>query len=117
MLENMHGHNGLWNTYINRQTGNEGEPRGERDTGVQGGSLEPPGPLLTHLHAVYMPYSTCLPARLNPLAERTLFLPRLADADHVRCDERLRVRVPAQGLDPGVRGTRSLQSEPLYVEI
>ena len=35
--------------------------------------LEPPGPLLTHLHAVYMAYSECLPTRLNPLAERTCF--------------------------------------------
>ena len=33
--------------------------------------LEPPGPLLTHLHAVYIAYSECLPTRLNPLAERT----------------------------------------------
>jgi len=35
--------------------------------------LEPPGPLLTHLHTVYMAYSECLPTRLNPLAERTCF--------------------------------------------
>ena len=33
--------------------------------------LEPPGPLLTHLHTVYMVYSERLPTRLNPLAERT----------------------------------------------
>ena len=32
--------------------------------------LEPPGPLLTHLHTVYMAYSERLPTRLNPLAER-----------------------------------------------
>ena len=35
--------------------------------------LEPPGPLLTHLHAVCIAYSECLPTRLNPLAERTCF--------------------------------------------
>jgi hypothetical protein len=35
--------------------------------------LEPPGPLLTHLHTVYMAYSECLPTRLNLLAERTRF--------------------------------------------
>jgi hypothetical protein len=35
--------------------------------------LEPPGPLLTHLHTVYMAYSERLPTRLNPLAERTCF--------------------------------------------
>jgi hypothetical protein len=35
-----------------------------------GGSLEPPGPLPTHLHTVYVAYSECLPARLNPLAKR-----------------------------------------------
>jgi hypothetical protein len=27
---------------------------------------EPPGPLLTHLHTIYMAYSECLPTRLNP---------------------------------------------------
>ena len=31
------------------------------------------GPLLTHLHTVYMADSECLPTRLNPLAERTCF--------------------------------------------
>ena len=46
--------------------------QGERDRGSRG-SLEPPGPLLTHLHTVYMEYSECLPTRLNPLAERTGF--------------------------------------------
>ena len=35
--------------------------------------LEPPGPLLTHLHTVYMGCSERLPTRLNPLAERTCF--------------------------------------------
>jgi hypothetical protein len=38
-----------------------------------GGSLEPPGPLLTHLHTVYVAYSEGLPTRLSPLAERTCF--------------------------------------------
>jgi hypothetical protein len=35
--------------------------------------LEHHGPLLMHLHTVYMAYSECLPTRLNPLAERTCF--------------------------------------------
>jgi hypothetical protein len=49
--------------------------------GSAGDSLEPPGPLLeppagpllTHLHTVYMAYSERLPTRLNPLAKRTCF--------------------------------------------
>jgi hypothetical protein len=41
--------------------------------GVQGGSLEPPGPLPMHLHTVHMEYSQCLRTLLNPLAERTCF--------------------------------------------
>ena len=41
--------------------------------------LEPPGPLLTHLHTVYMAYSERLPTRLNPLAERTCFSQALSD--------------------------------------
>jgi hypothetical protein len=36
-------------------------------------SLNPRGPLLTHLHTVCMAYSERLPTRLNPLAERTCF--------------------------------------------
>ena len=35
--------------------------------------LGPPGPLLTHLHTIYVAYSERLPTRLNPLAERTCF--------------------------------------------
>ena len=38
-----------------------------------GGSLETPGPLLTHPHTVHMACSECLPTRLSPLAERTCF--------------------------------------------
>jgi hypothetical protein len=49
----------------------------EKQIGGSGGSLGPPGPLLTHLlthlHTGYMVYSECLPTRLNPLAERTCF--------------------------------------------
>ena len=52
----------------------------EQHIGGSGGSLEPrgpvlepPGPLLTHLHNVYMAYSERLPTRLNPPAERTCF--------------------------------------------
>jgi hypothetical protein len=43
----------------------------EKEIGGSGGSDEPPGPLLTHLHTVYMAYSEYHPTRLNPLAERT----------------------------------------------
>ena len=53
---------------------------GSNREGVQGAHLnplglflEPPGPLLTHLHTVYMGYSERLPTRLNLLAERTCF--------------------------------------------
>jgi hypothetical protein len=35
---------------------------GRNRCGGSGGSLEPPGPLLAHLHTVYMAYSECLPA-------------------------------------------------------
>ena len=45
----------------------------EKETGGSGGSLDPPGPLLTHLHTVCMAFSECLPTRFNPLAERTCF--------------------------------------------
>jgi hypothetical protein len=38
----------------------------EKEIGGSGGSLEPPGPILTHLHTVYMSYSECLPNCLNP---------------------------------------------------
>ena len=46
---------------------------GEKEIGGSGGSLEPPGPLFTHLHTVYMGCSERLPTRLNPLAERACF--------------------------------------------
>ena len=45
----------------------------EKEIGSSGGSLEPTGPLLTHLDTVYMEYFECLPTRLRPLAERTCF--------------------------------------------
>jgi hypothetical protein len=45
----------------------------EKEIGGSGGSLEPPGPLLTHLHIVYMACSERLPTRLTPLAERACF--------------------------------------------
>jgi hypothetical protein len=51
----------------------------EKEIGCLGGSIsEPPGPLLTHLHTVYMAYSECLPStRLNPqLAEIEPVSPR-----------------------------------------
>ena len=38
----------------------------EKEIRGSGGSLEPPGPLLTHLRTVYMAYSECLPTRLDP---------------------------------------------------
>jgi hypothetical protein len=34
---------------------------GRKIQGVQGAHLNPRGPLLTHLHTVYMAYSECLP--------------------------------------------------------
>ena len=34
-----------------------------KEIGGSGGSLEPLGPLLTHLHTVYLAYSECLPTR------------------------------------------------------
>ena len=46
---------------------------GEKQMRGSGGSLEPPGPLPTHLHTVHMEYSGRLPTRLSPLAERTCF--------------------------------------------
>ena len=46
---------------------------GEKQTRGSGGSAEPPGPLLTHLRAVYAEYSERLPTLLTPLAERTCF--------------------------------------------
>ena len=45
----------------------------EKEIGGSGVSLEPPGLLLTQLHAVCMAYSECLPTLLTPLAERTCF--------------------------------------------
>jgi tRNA-dihydrouridine synthase len=45
----------------------------EKQIGGAGGSLEPPGRLLTHRHTVYMANSECLPTHLSPLAERTYF--------------------------------------------
>ena len=52
----------------------------EQQIGGSGGSLDPPGPLLTHLHTVYMAYSERLPTRLDPLAERTCFSQVWAEA-------------------------------------
>ena len=45
--------------------GGDGAARGERYRG-SGDSLDPPGPLLTHLNTIYTAYSECLPTRLNP---------------------------------------------------
>jgi hypothetical protein len=42
---------------------------GEQHIGGAWCSLEPPGPLLMHLHTVYMECSECPPTLLNPLAE------------------------------------------------
>jgi hypothetical protein len=57
-----------------------GTTTGEQQIGSAGGSLEPPGPLLEppgplpmRLPTVHMECSGCLPALLNPLAERTCF--------------------------------------------
>jgi hypothetical protein len=46
---------------------------GRKRSGAQGGSLEPPGQLLPHLHTVYIAYSERLSTRLKPLPERTCF--------------------------------------------
>jgi hypothetical protein len=53
----------------------DGLIQGERDRGFRaGGSLETPGPLLTHPHTVHMTYSEYLPTGLNPLMpERACF--------------------------------------------
>ena len=45
----------------------------EKEIGGTGVSLEPPGPLLTHLHTFYVAYYECLPTRLNPLTEGACF--------------------------------------------
>ena len=45
----------------------------EKEKGGSGGSLEPPGPLLTHLRTVCVAYSGCLSTLLSCLAERTTF--------------------------------------------
>ena len=50
-----------------------GRRPGRKRYGSAGGSLEPPGPLLTHLRTVYMAYSEYVPTRLNSLAERACF--------------------------------------------
>jgi hypothetical protein len=47
--------------------------RRKQQTRGSGGSLDPPVPLLTHLHTVCMAFYERLPTRLNPLAERTCF--------------------------------------------
>jgi hypothetical protein len=54
----------------------------EKQIGGSGGSLDPPRPLLTHLHTVHTAYSECLPTRLNPLAERTCFSQVLVEDCH-----------------------------------
>jgi hypothetical protein len=38
----------------------------EKEIAGSGGSLEAPGPLLTHIYTVNMESSECLPTRLNP---------------------------------------------------
>jgi hypothetical protein len=49
---------------------------GSKELDGSGGSLEPPGPLLTHPHTVYTVYSECIPTRLSALAERASYSPR-----------------------------------------
>jgi len=54
-------------TDVDGQTGQKGwSGIREQQMGGSGGSLEPPGPLLMHLHTVYMAYSERLPTRLTP---------------------------------------------------
>jgi hypothetical protein len=61
----------------------------EKQIGGSGGSLEPPvplleppGPLLTHLHTVYTAYSECLPTRLNPWLRGPSCFPQVHDRAH-----------------------------------
>ena len=72
---------------------------GEKQTRGSGGSLEPPGPLLTHLHTVHIAYSECLPTRVNPLAERTC------------CSQVLKKRVAVAAFD-GSSDSSSSDSDP-----
>jgi hypothetical protein len=69
----------------------------EKQTGGSGGSLEPPGPLLTHLHTVHTAYSERLPTRLNPLAERTCFSQVLAERRAASGAEAERTPSPGSG--------------------
>jgi hypothetical protein len=43
-----------------------GVPGREKEIRGSGGSLEHPGPILTHLHTVYVAYFGCLPTHLDP---------------------------------------------------
>jgi hypothetical protein len=48
------------------RSGSCAAPSREKEIGGSGGSLEPSGPLHTHLHTAHMACSECLPTRLNP---------------------------------------------------
>jgi hypothetical protein len=52
---------------------------GRNRWGVQGAHLNPPGPILTHLHTVHMACTECLATRLNLLADRACFSQALSD--------------------------------------
>ena len=58
-----------WTDHADAPLSRAAQGEGDRGFTGSGGSLEPPGPLPTHLHTVYMAYSACRPPRLNPLAE------------------------------------------------
>jgi hypothetical protein len=76
----------------------------EKQIGGSEGSLEPSGPLLTHLHTVYKAYSECLPTRLDPLAERTCFsqVRALQHRDDAGLAEPGEVRSDGRGRHPTV---------------
>ena len=91
----------------------------EKEIGGSGGSLEPYGPLLTHLHTIYMAYSECLPTRLNLLAEKTCFsqVPQLAHTSEHDAWPRARRPRAHGGRRRGVggRGGRGSTLRPVHV--
>jgi hypothetical protein len=85
----------------------------EKEIGGSGGSLEPPGPLLAHLHTVYMIYSECLPTRLNPLVERTCFSQVRAHAVELVTDGHAEAAATSYEI---ADQARAIVIAPLYME-
>jgi hypothetical protein len=89
----------------------------EKEIGGSGGSLEPPGPLLSHLHTVYLAYSKCLPTRLNSLAERAHFSQAAAAARH-QGDTKARIPQEAStALRPHERRPATNRCEPIGIGV